>query len=354
MIKHDYPNKLSLVMICKNEEKNVKACLDSFIPIADEILICDTGSTDNTMKEVARYDGIVRLIRTKWQQDFSKARNTCMKFASYGWIMWADFDDRLPPESIPIIQKIKTRPLDSYYYFNVINTEKGLPVGGNFLQCRMWPNSSKIYFENPLHEKIAPSCKKRGLKSLAIQQVKIYHTGYENQEMKKAKAKRNISIIETIADYNLNPYWLTHMGINYEMLGDHKTAFDYFFNVLAIEETAEIYSKLGSSKLFLKEYDKAEKYFKLGLGIDSSNMKMTYQLAKTYEFSTQFEKAVKYYERVLELPRQNETSLSYYDNCRIYTFHFLLRIYSAFGITKRAIELVQEMNLYYPKHRADD
>ncbi len=42
---------LSLCMITKNEEKNIKACLESMINIADEIIIVDTGSTDKTVEK---------------------------------------------------------------------------------------------------------------------------------------------------------------------------------------------------------------------------------------------------------------------------------------------------------------
>ena len=46
---------LSLCMITKNEEKNISRCLDSIKDIVDEIIIVDTGSTDNSIKIAKKY-----------------------------------------------------------------------------------------------------------------------------------------------------------------------------------------------------------------------------------------------------------------------------------------------------------
>ncbi|MFM8832897.1 MAG: glycosyltransferase, partial [Cytophagales bacterium] len=42
--------KLSVVIITFNEEKNIGRCIDSVVPVADEILVVDSFSTDNTKK----------------------------------------------------------------------------------------------------------------------------------------------------------------------------------------------------------------------------------------------------------------------------------------------------------------
>ena len=52
---------LSLCMITKNEEKNISRCLNSVKDIVDEIIIVDTGSTDNTI-EIAKSYGAIYII----------------------------------------------------------------------------------------------------------------------------------------------------------------------------------------------------------------------------------------------------------------------------------------------------
>ncbi|MBL8028434.1 MAG: glycosyltransferase, partial [Fibrobacteres bacterium] len=60
---------ISLCMIVKNEEKNLKACLNGYSALADEIIIVDTGSTDRTV-EIAKEAGAI-VVETVWESDFS-------------------------------------------------------------------------------------------------------------------------------------------------------------------------------------------------------------------------------------------------------------------------------------------
>ncbi|MDD2208634.1 MAG: glycosyltransferase, partial [Bacilli bacterium] len=63
----------SLCMIVKNEEKNIENCLKSCHQLFDEIIIVDTGSTDQTKKIVSKYTD--KIYDFKWINDFSAARN---------------------------------------------------------------------------------------------------------------------------------------------------------------------------------------------------------------------------------------------------------------------------------------
>ena len=60
-------------MIVKNEEKHLAYCLNSLTPVADEMIVVDTGSTDKT-KEIAVAFG-ARIYDFEWINDFSAARN---------------------------------------------------------------------------------------------------------------------------------------------------------------------------------------------------------------------------------------------------------------------------------------
>ena len=75
---------LSICMIVKNEEASLAKCLLSVTPIADEIIIVDTGSTDRT-KEIATVFG-AKVYDFKWSDDFSAARNFSLSKASGDWI----------------------------------------------------------------------------------------------------------------------------------------------------------------------------------------------------------------------------------------------------------------------------
>ncbi|PET44572.1 glycosyltransferase family 2 protein, partial [Bacillus cereus] len=87
---------ISLCMIVKNEEHTLARCLDSIANIPDEIIIIDTGSTDNTKKIAATYTK--HIFDFQWCNDFSQARNYSFQQATQEYILWLDADDILQPE----------------------------------------------------------------------------------------------------------------------------------------------------------------------------------------------------------------------------------------------------------------
>jgi glycosyltransferase involved in cell wall biosynthesis len=75
------------------------ACLESVLPVAKEIILVDTGSDDNTI-ELAHKSGC-KVIESKWENDFSKARNLAISNAKCEYILSIDADERLlNPEAI--------------------------------------------------------------------------------------------------------------------------------------------------------------------------------------------------------------------------------------------------------------
>ena len=94
-VKNNKNILLSGGIITKNEEKNLPNCLEGLKPllmaIPSELIIVDTGSTDQT-KEIARkYTS--KVYDFKWINDFSAARNETLKHASGEWYMYLDADE---------------------------------------------------------------------------------------------------------------------------------------------------------------------------------------------------------------------------------------------------------------------
>jgi GT2 family glycosyltransferase len=88
---------ISLCMIVKNEEAVIGRCLDSVKDLVDEIVIVDTGSTDNTKEIVKGYTD--RIFDFQWVDDFSAARNFSFDQARMDYILWLDADDVLDEEN---------------------------------------------------------------------------------------------------------------------------------------------------------------------------------------------------------------------------------------------------------------
>ncbi len=92
---------ISMVVIAKDEAANIDRCFSSFWDDVDEVVICDTGSADGTLKAArafAKKRGESLKLKTahfQWTDDFSEARNFADSLATGMWVAWADLDDEV-------------------------------------------------------------------------------------------------------------------------------------------------------------------------------------------------------------------------------------------------------------------
>jgi len=87
----DKEKLLSVAMIVKDEEANIRRALEAIKDVADEIIVVDTGSTDRTPEIVKEYTD--KLYFHEWQNDFSEARNYSLKFPTCKWVLIYDADE---------------------------------------------------------------------------------------------------------------------------------------------------------------------------------------------------------------------------------------------------------------------
>ena len=87
-------SKLTILIPCKNERFNIRPCIESIRPLADEILVADSGSTDGTLK-IVREMGGCRVIEREYVND-SDFKNWAIPQAAHPWIFIVDADERIP------------------------------------------------------------------------------------------------------------------------------------------------------------------------------------------------------------------------------------------------------------------
>ena len=107
--------KLTVLIPCKDEEKNIRACIESVLPVADEVLVADSGSTDRTM-DIARELGC-RIIEREYRYsgDF---KNRAIPQADSPWVLIMDADERLTEPLVKEIQEVLENPRkDGYWIF---------------------------------------------------------------------------------------------------------------------------------------------------------------------------------------------------------------------------------------------
>ncbi|GAA5149194.1 glycosyltransferase family 2 protein [Prosthecobacter algae] len=95
------PYPLSIAIISKNEEANLRRCLASAVGLAEEIVIVDSGSTDGTAAVAAEFGA--RFAHQEWL-GFSAQKNLCNSFCTQPWILALDCDEELSPELLASIR----------------------------------------------------------------------------------------------------------------------------------------------------------------------------------------------------------------------------------------------------------
>jgi (heptosyl)LPS beta-1,4-glucosyltransferase len=112
--------RLSVVMIAKNAADLLPDCLAS-VAWADEIVVLDSGSTDNTV-DVARAAGAKVFINTDWQ-GYGIQRQRAQGYATGDYVLMIDTDERITPELQQAIQACFPRPsLARYTALPVVTT----------------------------------------------------------------------------------------------------------------------------------------------------------------------------------------------------------------------------------------
>ena len=110
---------LSVILITRNEAANIRACLES-VAWADEIIVVDSGSTDETAA-IARSMG-ARVYEHDWP-GFGPQKNRALGYAGKEWVFSIDADERVTPELRAEIENVlmAEQASDSYLVPRVSN-----------------------------------------------------------------------------------------------------------------------------------------------------------------------------------------------------------------------------------------
>lgn len=299
--------RLSLCMIVKNEEDYLEDCLKSVAGVVDEIVIVDTGSTDDTLNIARKYNA--NIFNFEWINDFSAARNYALSKTSCEWILYLDADERLSPESYEEIEKIKNNDIKAGYFCSVISFDEHNSKPNLIRYNRLFRNSSDIYFEGKIHEQIVHSLNKNEYQLLESD-IKIFHEGYNIPQHKMVeKANRNLQLLLEEYKKEQNDYLIFQIAQTYGVLIDNEKAIEYFDKIIksptsskhfkshAFRYKAAVeFQNNGNIDLALSYAKKAENFF------DKEPI-LNALLMKIYLKRKEFEKSVKHARKALQINR---------------------------------------------------
>ena len=157
-------HSLSVILITKNEADRVEKCLQSVAPIADEIIVLDSGSTDNTVEICQRYTDKVHI--TDWP-GFGKQKQRALDLATGDWVLSIDADEALDDTmraSMTALLSQTTIDCTSY------RLPRGVTIYGKTLKhgrsaravLRLFQREGAQYTLDEVHETVLPAAGKKG------------------------------------------------------------------------------------------------------------------------------------------------------------------------------------------------
>jgi glycosyltransferase involved in cell wall biosynthesis len=266
---------VGLSMIVKNGAETIRPCLESVRGVVQQIVIADTGCTDNTC-DIAREFG-ASIISVPWENDFAKARNAALEPVKTDWVLVLDADeelDRDAKQNMPQLMQASEiggylTPIRNYVGMRFSRgwdrtavpndgrhpRAKDAPAYFVHENCRFFRRNPKIYFTGRVHELVENQISGAGYK-LAFANFCIHHFGQLFDEQirdKKAGFYRDLLRLR-VQEHPDDLLALVQLGLQeYEVFKNPEEALRCFARCLALDPrvaeawlfTGMIYVDLG-------------------------------------------------------------------------------------------------------------
>ncbi len=221
---------LGLVMIVRNEARGLARCLESVRPWVDDLLVLDTGSTDDSVA-IARQHG-ARVAHFEWVNDFSAARNAALALSPCDWQLVLDGDEWLVAGG-PALRALKHQAptFVGRVAVNSVFDQTGAaePVHASSHLPRLLPRGCR--YEGRIHEQPVFDGPRHTLTA-----IEVAHDGYLPTQM-QAKGDRNRQLLTLAVEEHPGDAYL-----HYQLGKDHEVH-DRF--ALALPCYAQALSLLG-------------------------------------------------------------------------------------------------------------
>jgi len=185
---------VSLCMIARDEEATIGLAVKSIMALVDEIIVVDTGSSDNTRIIAEGYGA--RVIDFPWQDDFAAARNAGLAETSSEWILILDADERLQPvRPVEFQRLLKSNEVAGY------RLQLRGPAGGQNREVldrvRLFRNEPDIQYRYPIHEQVTPALEDWAVQAgleIRESELMVLHEG-RAQQNSVDRRDRNLRIL---------------------------------------------------------------------------------------------------------------------------------------------------------------
>ncbi len=338
---------ISLCMIVKNEEKNLGKCLESIADYIKDIVIVDTGSTDNT-REIAR-EYTNKVYDFKWCGDFSKARNFSISKASNDWVLILDADEvicKFDKEKVKNFIKDNNKTIGRIKRINPF--EDGKEIKKYIERVNRLFNKKYFNYEGIIHEQlVAKDNSEYEMKSIEIE---ANHIGYLDEVINVTnKLDRNINLlIDSINNNPIDPYLYYQIGKSYYKKKDYVQAYHSFLKSIELcidfkfEYTEDLIESYGYTLIKCEKYEEAMKLSKYKTYYVNSP-DYSFVMGLVYMNNGNFQESIDYFKRCIgDREGKIEGINSYHPN------HNIGVIYESLGFKEVALGFYNECKDYGP------
>lgn len=312
--------KLTLCVICKDEEKKIVRCLRSAKEVVDAMVVVDTGSTDKTV-QLAQAEGAT-VYEIPWEDSFSKARNYAINQVQEGWIIFIDADEYFTESSLPFIrpsiENAATHHKD-YVLMEIINQDdKGLM--GTLKYIKAFRKDKHIYYVYDIHEAL---CKDNGelLEWDASDKLKLLHDGYQKDAVGgKDKEQRNEKML--LKELEKNPHNIDvhfYLMQNYLCQNRPDKVIEYGEKVLKAKK-CNIWGAIELTYTYILNacrnldlpYEKIKAYYEAGIRCNQAYPDFDYYYGLYHYKINDYENCIKYLEICLQKVGQYKDRIASY------------------------------------------
>ncbi|WHY27307.1 tetratricopeptide repeat-containing glycosyltransferase family 2 protein [Bacillus wiedmannii] len=297
---------ISLCMIVKNEEKTLNRCLESVKGIPDEIIIVDTGSTDQTKQIASKWTK--QILDFKWIYDFSAARNYSFHQASMDYILWLDADDILLPEERQKLLALKqslTQNIDAVSMIYHAEIDKFNNVLTSIRRNRLVKTSKNFQWYGVVHEELIIYNQYNGLESdIIVTHKKIYINN---------ESDRNLKLYEQFLKKNkgkMTVHDIFHYARELHKHKNYKQAIEFYnkfldYKDIQLEHRLFVMHKLASCYHLIGNFKKEKEITLQSLEYDVPQPEFSCRLGEFFLKNNQFSQAAYWYKQAIEAPSAN-------------------------------------------------
>lgn len=212
---------ISAAMIVRDESAHLDDCLAALDGLVDEVVIVDTGSTDDSVARARRLGAVVD--EQPWRDDFATPRNRSLDLATGEWILYVDADERVRGDRAAIRAALTASTDHAAFRVRFVPRVGWTP----YREYRLWRRHHDIRFEHQIHETMVAAIRRVAAREQLLvgdlDLLTIEHLGYEGDQ--QAKHERNEPLLlASLEDQPDRPFVYDHLARIYEDQGDDARA----------------------------------------------------------------------------------------------------------------------------------